>query len=96
MSAYFVVQFTIRDADKFEIYAVKSRETIKEFGGEVIARGAAELMHGESEFELGAILRFSDRDTALRWYQSEGYQALVPGRDRSADTRFLLYESFSG
>ena len=96
MAAYFVVQFTIHDPELFEGYAIKSRETIREFGGEVIARGAAELLHGESEFGLGAVLRFPDRDAALQWYRSNGYQSLVPIRDRAASTRFELYDGYSG
>ncbi len=49
MSAYFVVQFTIHDPELFEGYAIKSREIIRNFGGEVIARGTAELLQGESD-----------------------------------------------
>ena len=94
MSVFIVVQFTIHDSEKFETYAVKSRETIEQFGGRVVARGTAEEIHGTASHPFGAILEFKEKKTALEWYWSDAYQALIPIREESASTGFFLYEGF--
>lgn len=94
MSVFMVVQFSIFNPEKFERYAVASRETIRQFRGSVIARGVAEEIHGKATYKTGAVLEFPDRQTALSWYQSDAYQALVPERDEAASSVFLLYDAF--
>jgi len=41
-------------------------------------------------FEMGMIIRFQDKDTALAWYNSPDYQALLDLRDATLDCRFRL------
>ncbi len=36
------------------------------------------------------IIRFQDKDTALAWYNSPDYQALLDLRDATLDCRFRL------
>jgi uncharacterized protein (DUF1330 family) len=36
------------------------------------------------------IIRFPDKDTALVWYNSPAYQALLDVRDAALDSRFRL------
>jgi uncharacterized protein (DUF1330 family) len=36
------------------------------------------------------IIRFPDKDTALAWYNSPAYQALLDIRDAALDSRFRL------
>ena len=94
MSVFIIVQFSIHDSEKFERYAVASRDTIRHFQGSVVARGVAEEIHGKAPHKLGAVLEFPDRQTALAWYNSDAYQGLIQERDESASTVFLLYEGF--
>ena len=80
------------DSETFAPYDVPSRATLDQFGGRVVARGTAEEIHGTASHPLGAILEFKDKKTALAWYRSDAYQALVPIREESASAAFLLYE----
>jgi uncharacterized protein (DUF1330 family) len=62
----------------------------KEFGGEVLAFGPWEVLFGEGAYHNGMIVRFPDKDTALAWYNSPTYQALLDIRNAALDCRFRL------
>ena len=48
MSAYVVVEFTVKDPEMYrEQYAPIAGQTAKEHGGEVIAAGNWEVLHGD-------------------------------------------------
>lgn len=59
-------------------------------GGEIISGGAWTVLTGEGAFTNGAIIRFIDRDTAIGWYNSDGYQATLGNRSLGIDCRFRL------
>ena len=78
MSAYVVVEFTVKDPEMYrEKYAPIAGQTAKEHGGEVIAAGNREVLHGDGSLTSGALVRFTDRETALGWYDSPEYQQLI-------------------
>ena len=93
MSAYVIVEFTVKDPDMYrEKYAPIAGQTAKEYGGEVIAAGNWEVLHGEGSLTSGALVRFTDRETALRWYNSPEYQQLIEVRSVAMDARFSLLD----
>ena len=90
MSAYVVVELTVKDQDARSRYANAAGPVLKEFGGEFIGSGPWETLAGEAAFTSGAIIRFADRETALAWYNSPGYQATLADRAIALDCRFRL------
>jgi len=93
MSAYVIVEFTVNDPDIYrEKYAPIAGQTAKEHGGEVIAAGNWEVLHGDGSLTSGALVRFTDRETALRWYSSPEYQQLMGVRSVAMDARFRLLD----
>ena len=91
MDAYVVVAFTVKDPDLYgEKYAAIAGRTAKEHGGEVIAAGNWEVLHGGGSLTSGALVRFTDGETALRWYNSPEYQHLIEVRGVAMDARFSL------
>ena len=90
MSAYIVVEGTPRDKEALGRYGSQATPLIKEFGGEVLAFGPWNLLFGESAYHNGMIVRFPDKDTALAWYNSPTYQALLDIRNAALDCRFRL------
>jgi uncharacterized protein (DUF1330 family) len=96
MSAYVVVEFTVKDPEMYrEKYAPIAGQTAKEHGGEVIAAGNWEVLHGDGSLTSGALVRFTDRETALRWYNSPEYQQLIDVRSAAMDARFRLLDGLS-
>ena len=93
MSAYVVVEFTVKDPDVYrDRYAPNAGQTAKEHGGEVIAAGNWEVLHGNGSLTSGALVRFPDRETALGWYNSPAYQQLIEVRSIAMDVRFSLLD----
>ena len=90
MSAYLVIEGTPRDKKALGRYGSQATSLIKEFGGEVLAFGPWELVFGERAYHNGMIVRFPDKDTALAWYNSPAYQALLDIRNDALDCRFRL------
>ncbi len=93
MSAYVIVEFTVKDAEMYrEKYGPIAGQTAKEHGGEVIANGNWEILHGDGSLTSGALVRFTDRETALGWYHSPEYQQLIDVRSVAMDARFSLLD----
>ena len=61
----------------------------------MIAAGKWEVLHGDGSLSSGVLVRFTDRDTALGWYNSPQYQAALKIRLRSAKTRVVMLTGHS-
>ena len=93
MSAYVIVEFTVKDPEIYrEKYAPLASQTAKEHGGEAIAGGNWEVLYGDGSLTSGALVRFADRETALKWYGSPEYQQLLDVRSVAMDARFRLLD----
>ena len=93
MSAYVVVEFTVKDPETYrEKYAAFAGQTAKEHGGEALANSNWEVLHGDGSLTSGALMRFPDRETVLKWYNSPEYQQLIKVRGVAMDARFSLLD----
>jgi uncharacterized protein (DUF1330 family) len=93
MSAYVIVEFTVKDPEMYsEKYGPIAGQTAKEHGGQVIGNGNWEVLHGDGSLTSGALVRFTDRETAIRWYNSPEYQRLIDVRSVAMDARFSLLD----
>jgi uncharacterized protein (DUF1330 family) len=93
MSAYVIVEFTVKDPDVYrEKYSAIAGRTAKEHGAEVLAAGNCEILHGDPMLSSGAIVRFPDHESAVRWYNSPEYQQLIEVRSVAMDARFSLLD----
>lgn len=90
MTAYIVVDLTVKDADKMAEYSTNAAGTLAKYNGEFIAKGKSQTLHGEAPFENKAIIQFPDRDSAMAWYESSEYQALLGLRAEGMDCQFQL------
>jgi len=90
MSAYVVVEATVRNQEARDRYGSQANVVLKQFGAEVLTFGPWQLLCGNAGHDIGMIIRFQDRDTALAWYSSPAYQALLDVRDDALDCRFRL------
>ena len=93
MSAYVIVEFTVKDPEMYrEKYAPIAGQTAKEHGGEVIAAGNWEVLHGDGSLTSGALMRFPDHEAVIKWYNSPEYQQLIEVRSIAMDARFSLLD----
>ena len=93
MSAYLVVEFTVKDPDIYrDRHSAKAGQTAKHYGAVPVANGAWEILAGDPRFTSGAIMRFPDREAVLDWYHSPEYQALIEVRGAGMDARFSVVD----
>jgi uncharacterized protein (DUF1330 family) len=93
MSAYVIVEASVRDKAARDRYSSLAVPTLRKFDGEVLAVGPWLSLFGESAFENGMVIRFPDKATAFAWYHSPDYQALLELRDAALDCRFRVVGS---
>ncbi len=93
MSAYVIVEFTLKDPDVYrEKYAGNAGKTAIECGAGVLASSNWAILDGDPMHSSGVIVRFPDRETALQWYNSPKYQQLIGVRGIAMDARFSLLD----
>jgi uncharacterized protein (DUF1330 family) len=93
MSACLVVEFTVKDPDVYrEKYAANAGKTAQAYGAEALATSNWELLHGDGSLTSGALMRFPDHESAIKWYNSPEYQQLIDVRGVAMDARFSLLE----
>lgn len=90
MTAYIIVDLTPIDSDKLQQYSALAAETLIPFGGEFLAKGPIELLHGEPNLHTKVIIGFPDRDSASGWYHSPAYQAIINLRNQAMTSQFHL------
>ncbi|PJK30005.1 DUF1330 domain-containing protein [Minwuia thermotolerans] len=93
MTAHVSVQIRIKDRAKLKEYASQAPATVAAHGGRFIVRGnVTEVLSGNADLDVVAMIEFPDAETARRWYNSAEYQALIPIREQGADMVFALVE----
>lgn len=71
-------------------YSALAAKTLESFGGQFIAKGPIETLHGEAAHKMKAVIEFEDKESARSWYKSEAYQAIIALRDQGMESQFHL------
>lgn len=92
MTAFIVVNFTVKDPEKFQAYSKGAEASLAPFGGKIVRRGkAAGSLAGEATHQAVGIVEFPDLDAISAWHASEAYQKLIPLRTSGADLTITTY-----
>jgi uncharacterized protein (DUF1330 family) len=85
MTAYVLAQMSIHDRPRYDSYASRFLPTLRAYDGRLlVADERPELIEGTFPMEKVVLIEFPDRDTAMRWMQSDAYQEI--SKDRVAAT----------
>ena len=86
MTAYAVAHLRSVDQNAEILdYLLRIDATLEPFGGRFVVHGAQpEVLEGEWPGVL-VVIGFPDLDAARAWYDSPGYQEILPLRTRNAD-----------
>jgi len=91
MPAYIIVDITVTDPARYEIYKPQAAATVAAFGGRYLARGGAvEVLEGEWQPGRLVILEFPDTASAKRWLESEEYREPRALRHATARSNMVL------
>jgi len=93
MSAYVVVQESVKDEATFAAYRKEVMPTIAAHGGRFIVRGGAmTVLEGEWTLPRLIILEFPSREAAEAWYRSPAYQKILPIRLKSCTGNLVIVD----
>ena len=94
MSVYVIVQLTVHDRNRYDVYAGQLVATMTAHGGNVlVADDAPRVLEGEWSGNRVVMLQFPDRDAFRTWAGSPEYQAIVGDRHASSDAVITLVRS---
>ena len=90
---YVVIEFKVKDAESFKTYGQRAPATLAQYGGKFIVRGSKpETLKGDAPEGPFLMIAFESVEQARKWANSPEYTALIPLRDRGADTRAFVIE----
>lgn len=90
MSAYVIANFEVQDIDAYYEYSSKIFETLKPYGGRVMAANDAEVREGSILHQRTVVGEFPSLEQAREWYDSGAYQAIIGLRTNGSATGFLI------
>lgn len=90
MSALVIVSFNVLDQEKIKQYSATAGPTVASHGGKFIVKGKPSTLHGDGNFDMTAVIQFTDKETANNWYNSTEYQAIVSLRNEAMESHFQI------
>jgi uncharacterized protein (DUF1330 family) len=93
MTAYAIAYLhSVRVGPDIVQYLERIDATLEPFGGRFIVHGGpADVREGELPGDL-IVIEFPDRERATAWYESPGYQEILPLRTRNAEGVAVLVD----
>ncbi len=92
MAAYLLAFAKVKEATRIAEYSSAAGPTLAAVGASVITRGRTTTLAGAFAADSCLIVKFNDVASIHAWYQSPGYQALIPLRDEVLEPNFLVLE----
>ena len=96
MTVYLIASITVKDAEAYKGYSALVPETLKKYGGWYVLRagGVEDADIIEGDFGLGrfVVLAFESKDAALKWYNSEEYQAAADVRKKYSEADICIID----
>ena len=93
MKGYVIANVSVEDAAAYEGYRSKTAAIIEQYGGRFLVRGGAiEVREGDPGIGRLVILEFPSVEAARIFYDSPGYQAILPIRQANAESSLFIVE----
>ncbi len=96
MSAYVVVEVTVKDPERYADYKTMVPASLEAYGGKFLVRGGTvENLEGAWEPSRFVVLEFDSVEQAKRWWDSDEYREARNLRQATADTKMIVVEGWS-
>jgi uncharacterized protein (DUF1330 family) len=96
MSAYLIVQVTVKDPVRYEQYKAMAPVSIAQYGGRYIVRGGkTETLEGSWSPKRIVVLEFPSMERAREWWNCAEYAEAKALRQATTDTEMLLVEGLA-
>jgi uncharacterized protein (DUF1330 family) len=95
MPVYAVAQGRIENRKMLNEYVSKVIASIESGGGRILGFDESpEVVEGEVDYPRTVIVEFPSRDAFRDWYDSDGYQAILPLRLESTPGTLIVVNGF--
>lgn len=92
---YVIFTEVINDQAAYDAYVEKALPTIIESGGKpLVIQDDPEVIEGQWHGPRTVVLEFESVEAARRWYNSDGYQAVVGERHAAAEANAVIVGEF--
>ena len=78
MSAYLISRINVTDPEKYMTYASQTVALAERYGGRFLVKGGEQVQIEGSSPDRHVVIEFPDRETAMKWYESDEYQKILP------------------
>jgi uncharacterized protein (DUF1330 family) len=93
MTAYMVIDSTVKDRARYQEYISRVPETLARFGGRYLSRGNRVIpLFGDWKPERMILIEFPDERRIRDWLVSPEYLAIAPLREAGAASRAVILE----
>lgn len=93
MPAYVIAAETVKDEATFGEYRAAVPETLRPFGGRLVARGGKlTVLEGDWPHPRLVIIEFPTREAAEAWYRSDAYQEIISLRLNNTSGNLVLVD----
>lgn len=90
--AYVIAEVEVTDPALFADYAAKAGPTLAAHNGRLLVGGKATAKEGMIPVGNIVMIEFPSLAAAEAWYSSPDYAAIIPMRQRSANSRLMIVE----
>jgi uncharacterized protein (DUF1330 family) len=91
MSVYVLAQLTIHDRARYDRYAARFMDVLRNFAGRPLAADESpEVLEGDWPHQKLVLIEFKDQAEAMRWATSPEYRAIAVDREASTVATVLL------
>ncbi|MEL6271912.1 MAG: DUF1330 domain-containing protein [Chloroflexota bacterium] len=95
MAAYFIFNYNVTDAEKYNEYRAAVGKTLASHEVKVLVAHEGETIEGSPQ-PMMIILEFTSKQAAHAWYDSEAYREVIHLREESTENGIaVLADSFS-
>ena len=95
MAAYAIAQFDVHDIDMYYDYSSKIFQTLKDFGGKIVAANDAVVREGSIPHLRTIVGEFPSLEQARAWYESDAYQAIIGLRQNATTGHLFMVEGLT-
>ncbi len=92
---YWIARIRITEPVAYKAYVEAAQPVVKQFGGHHLVRGGTYATPEGDWLDRHVLIEFDDYQTALRCYESDGYQSAKALRQGAAIFELMIIEGAS-
>lgn len=86
MSCYFIAQISIKNSEVYQKYIERASDVFSKYNGQYLAvDNEPEILEGNWDYSRAVLIKFPDKSSLHKWYNSADYQDILKYRLQAAE-----------